>query len=498
MPSMKSWLYSSAAIRYGPNLRGERPIMCKGAAGRFSRAILDVCLNLGLQGEFMRGIGGIFFSHSARAEMFAYRKRRKARITIRLGLDAQSKKRLNTALLDKQFISDVSNALEKQGRQTPFKVPVAIRMHFHVGVERTPPQIHQLPKHYLDLLQTPIESRRPNCRRLLLQDDRLVQALFCSYSFVDEILSQPFMTFEITTLTNFIRDLELHQRIATGDFDEIDGVRDLKIKSPYYSDDYEQELDDKSVDEYLRLVRMGQNGRKRYGEKLYDALLLMNKQSAQREILKMRELRPVDVATLYGPAPSRQRQHAMLRSVRDASAANVRLVGSLGVASADLGPPAVQSGDSDRLKATVRAALAEMRQQCPILDPLFVTIGVTLLYVPPLKGQTIDLDNLARRFVVPIVHEELKPPATSLHAFENLKPDEAEYAWVREGLERLQRAHKHQITRYQVFALPRIKNDPAEGKITVLIHGGDEIDRRWTDYRNELDRWESAVVLFRE
>jgi hypothetical protein len=82
---------------------------------------------------------------------------------------------------------------------SPFGVPVAIRMHFHVGLELTPPQIHWLPKHYLDLLQTPIASRPRDCRPLLLQDGRLVQALFCSFSFAHKEPSAPFMTFEVTT-----------------------------------------------------------------------------------------------------------------------------------------------------------------------------------------------------------------------------------------------------------------------------------------------------------
>ena len=123
--------------------------------------------------------------------MFAYRRRRNARIHLYLNLDAQSKKRLNTELLDQQFVSEVAKALEAQARHAPFRVPVVVRMHFNVGLERTPPQIHQLPKHYLDLLQMPMASRPPTRRPLLLQDDRLVQALFCSYSFADEEPSAP-------------------------------------------------------------------------------------------------------------------------------------------------------------------------------------------------------------------------------------------------------------------------------------------------------------------
>ena len=233
-------------------------------------------------GDDVGRLGRSGFTDSARAELFAYRNRKKKRIKIYLELDAQSKKRLNTESPDQQFISGVEKALKEQGRHTPFRVPVAVHMHFHVGVERMPPQIHQLPKHYLDLLQTPITSRPA--------------------------------------------------------------------------------------------------------------------------------------------APS------------------------------DLGPPAAQPGDSETLKKKVRAALVQMRNHYPILNPLYSTVGVTLLYVRPVKAQRIDLDNLARRFVVPIVHDELKPPATSLHAIQHLKSDGIDDKWVIEGLDRLRLAH--QITRYQVFRFP--------------------------------------------
>lgn len=446
----------------------------------------------------MRRSGRGEFTNSARAELLAYRRRKKNRIHLYLKLDAQSKKRANTESLDREFVSKVDKALRRQGRRGPFRVPVAIRMHFHVGLERTPPQIHQLPKHYLDLLQTPVATRPSDRRALLLQDDRLVEALFCRYSFADEEPSTPFMTFEVMTLTSFIRDLELHRRIAAGDFGEVDGVHELGIKDAYGLGDHEDEQVEDAIDEYSRLVQMGESGRKQYGKDVYEALVLMSKQGAQRGLLKRRELRPVDVETLYGPMPGRRREGGLFRSLREISAANVRLMSVPGVACADLGAPAARPGDAAIVKGKVRAALARMRNEYPILNPLYWTVGVTLLYVRPLKAQAIDLDNLARRFVVPTVHEELKPPATLLHVVQQLNHDGIDDDWTRKGIERLRRAHKHQITRYQVLAIPRIKGDPPEGNITVLIHGGDEMDQRWRAYRDELDAWENLASQMSE
>lgn len=60
------------------------------------------------------GRGG--FTSSAKAELFAYRRRRKGRIKVCLKLNAQSKRRLHTQSPDRQFISGVEKALKGQGR----------------------------------------------------------------------------------------------------------------------------------------------------------------------------------------------------------------------------------------------------------------------------------------------------------------------------------------------------------------------------------------------
>jgi hypothetical protein len=121
----------------------------------------------------------------------------------------------------------------------------------------------------------------------------------------------------------------------------------------------------------------------------------MQKHSGQREILKCRELRPIDVATLYGPFLGRRRRDELFQKINEVSAANVRQLSAFGIACAEVGPPAAQPGDSDTVKHKVRTALERMRRQYPILDPFVTTVSVTILYVRCLKTQAIDLDHLA-------------------------------------------------------------------------------------------------------
>lgn len=129
----------------------------------------------------------------------------------------------------------------------------------------------------------------------------------------------------------------------------------------------------------------------------------------------------------------------------------------------------------------------QMREAQPIITPLLTTVGITVVYIPPLSGQTIDLDNLAMR-IIPHVREELRPPATFLHAIQNFKPAAIDKD-LAERLARLHRVEKVQITRYQVFEIPRLPEDSPEGNIRLIIHGRNELSDPWCECRAAVDAW---------
>ena len=363
-------------------------------------------------------------------------------------------------------------------------------MHFHVGVNQVPPQIQSLPKHYLDLLQAPIGGRPPHLRKLLLQNDRLVKALFCSYSFAADKTFEPYVSLDISTLTDFVRELELYQDIIRGSFDHIDGVRSLDIHDP--RDKVGFEFDD-DIQSYASFSKEGDSAEFRYGKQRYNVLRLMHQQSAQQAILKQRQPKPIDLAMIYGGFTGNRKKPNIFSQLDGIRAGWVRQIYNMGVASVDLGAPATRSGESDEFKQNVRATLVAMREQYPVLAPLLTTIGITILYVPPLAAQRIDLDNLAKR-VIPHVHSELKPPATLLHAAGHWNAGSAQNERVRFSLECLRRAHQHHLTCYQAFELPRLAEDPPDGNVSILLHSGEYFEDPWRVFRQDLDRWEEAVA----
>ena len=405
-------------------------------------------------------------------------------------MEPQSKERQNTTSQDAEFQATALKALEQQGRQSPFRVRAAIRMHFHVGVDQAPPQIQSLPKHYLDLLQAPLACRRPHLRKLLLQDDCLVKALFCSYSFADDQTSAPYVSLEISTLTDFARELQLYADIVRGDFDHIDEVRSFDIHDP--SDREGFEFDD-TMRSSASFRKESDWVKSSYGEQVYETMLMMRKESEQQAILKQRQPNPIDLATIYGGFTGKRKRPKPLNQLDEIGAGLVRRIYNMGVASIDLGAPATRPGESAAFKQKVQAALATMREQYPVLTPLLATIGITILYVPPLADQKIDLDNLARR-VIPYVHSELKPPATPLHAAGQWNVGAVQDERVRSQLKRLRRAHRYHLTCYQAFELPRLSGDPPGGNIVMLLHGGENFESPWRVFRQDLDRWEEAVA----
>jgi hypothetical protein len=358
-----------------------------------------------------------------------------------------------------------------------------MRMHFQVGTDQAAPQIDKLPKHYLDLLQAPRHPGQKNSPKLLLQDDRLVKILICTYSFADSPGSTPHVFFEVSTRTDFIQELLLYNRLLNRDFD---GLRDLVRLFAADSNEDEERYSD-AIREYRDTFRQYRAAKGQY-KHIYEALLPSLKESAQDALLRRREPQPIQFAKVYESLTKRKLAD---RNLMHIVAKMLRQVFETGIATINLGPPAIHKGDSDKFKEKVQSALAEMRHSTPILEPLLTTVGITILYLPPLNEQKIDIDNLAMR-VIPYVRTELKPPATFFHAIQNYKPG-AITPMVRDRQAKLNRVEKNQVTRYQVFEIPRLKDDPIEGKVSVLIHGRNEYSDPWKSLREALDLWEKLV-----
>ena len=125
--------------------------------------------------------------------------------------------------------------------------------------------------------------------------------------------------------------------------------------------------------------------------------------------------------------------------------------------------------------------MLEARARNSLLYPLLVLRGVTVLYLPPRSASKVDLDNLVRGSIIPAVHEILQPPGIPGDFLVSVNAGKIDRQ-LTEMLERYKRAPKFHITGYQVFCLPRTPQDPENGNVRLIMHGGDNWEQRGSSW----------------
>ena len=159
--------------------------------------------------------------------------------------------------------------------------------------------------------------------------------------------------------------------------------------------------------------------------------------------------------------------------------------------SVDFGARAVKQGESKEFRERVREGLRKAREQSQLLSPLLAPCGVTVLYLPPENASKIDLDNLVRESIIPAVHEILQPPGTPRDFLLRIDSGDTDPN-LAAMLERYKRRPKFHITGYQVFALPRNREDPKNGNVRLILHGGDIWQTTWELLDSALSEWEDS------
>jgi hypothetical protein len=119
------------------------------------------------------------------------------------------------------------------------------------------------------------------------------------------------------------------------------------------------------------------------------------------------------------------------------------------------------------LKNSLKKQLVEFKIKYPVLFPLLIPVSIIVLYTPPRKN-VIDLDNLARNYIVPFITEILKPPASHVRVLEK-------YHLKKIASKPIQKYSLNSLTSYQILYLPRNINSPINGEIKFVITNGNTI-----------------------
>jgi hypothetical protein len=101
--------------------------------------------------------------------------------------------------------------------------------------------------------------------------------------------------------------------------------------------------------------------------------------------------------------------------------------------------------------------------------------------------------NLARKAIIPAVHEILEPPSFSIAGLRRLKVKHLDGDDIDEFIQRLKKMPPVQVAGYDILCAERLPDDPPSGSVKLLLHAGDSMRSTLTHLKNVLDEWERDV-----
>ena len=416
------------------------------------------------------------FLDSSFGRLLAYRKREKRKFEF-WWFEKLKNKNSRTASDDQQFQTELLKQMKRLGRKGPFTGPVILELQYSVESKHSP-AVHSLTKHYLDLLMSPVPGVDAGRSRILLRDDSQVQFLSCTYS---PTTREDSLRLRVRRLSDLFEDLNLHKDILGGWLDDEFELEDDRDRDESHYDDWAQLRRDKSEWEQLR------------GKQAYQSFELSSRRDAQKELLERRSLPLPSLHTLFSARYHQLRNDPESKAVINNTSQMLRSAYTHPFISADFGHRPLQKGDTKVFRDRVQSELKAYKERFPTPFPLMTPCGVTVFYVPPVKGDKVDLDNLVRKAIIPAVHEILKPPVSFNAFWRSLLEARPDDPLVVEAQERYRNITEYHVVSYEVLCLDRLEDDPDNGSVKLLLHDGDPRRTAWTLLDDALGKWKDHV-----
>jgi hypothetical protein len=416
------------------------------------------------------------FLDSSLGRLLAYRSREKRKFEFWWTKTLQNKNSRRAAD-DQEFQTELLEIMKRHGKKGPFTGPVILELQFSVESRRSP-AVHSLTKHYLDLLMAPVPGVDAGRSRILLRDDSQVQFLSCTYY---ANAREDNLRLRVRRLSDFFQDLKLYGDILDGSLDD-----DFEL-------DEHRDQEEGAFRDWDRLRRDKAEWVQSFGEESYKSFELLNRRDAQKELLQKRGLPLSFLINLFGFKYHRFRDGPSSKAVISQTSKMIRSVYAHPFVSANFGHRPLRKGDTKAFRDRVQTELKAYKDRFPTPFPLLTSCGVTVLYVPPLRGDKVDLDNLVRKAIIPAVHEILKPPATwaaFLRSLLRAKPNDPTLV---AALGRYSNITEFHVASYEVLCLERLEDDPTDGSVKLLLHDGNPTRTAWSLLDQALSEWEDHV-----
>ena len=377
-----------------------------------------------------------------------------------------------------KFRKQIHVQLREQNRRR-FRGDILLQIDYYT-TKNNPPEIQTLSKNYLDLLHKEM-PHIDALKSILYDDDSQIKVLISNYHIDENNIKQPRIEIKAYSMRHFLADIELVDKIISSDFSDSDYSLQL------ISEDIFKQKRFSSDSDYFDILADLEEGKNDYcnfyGEQYYrvqkDCLI----RQIQEQFLQQNNLDIVDLLSIFQPFLPKNKKYS--------SASNIQNIWSLSRNMISFSPSFLKVGNAPRhlgekkiFKDNLEGLLNEFREKFKMLFPLLHPINVIIIFIPPLD-RVVDLDNLAR-YIIPFINKVFKPPTVvqltyNVPLFHDLMGKEIDIQ---------QNFPPHSVASYQLVQVPRLWNDPADGKIGVLFTDGFyHMNNIWQNLDDVIDKW---------
>jgi len=381
----------------------------------------------------------------------------------------------------RNFRKEIKEQLREQNRRR-FRGDLILQIDYYTTKDN-PPELQTLSKNYLDLLHKEM-PQIDSLKSILYEDDDQIKILISNYHIDEKAHKKPCIEIKAYSMRYFLADIELVDRIMTNNFSDSDYSSQSRFEDKLEEEKYYNNKD------YFEDLRDLEEGKKDYdrlfGEHYYNVQKNFLIRQVQEQFLKQNNLDIRSLISLFQPYFTNNKKYFDSKDFQSIWNGSRNLI-SFSPAYLHFGNAPQQRGEKNIFKNHLKKELKKFRKKFKILFPLLHPVSVIVTFIPPLK-KVVDLDNLAR-YIVPFVNEIFEPPTVVQLTYKDSYLTDL----LKKEIEIVQRFPPNSIASYQLVQIPRLDNDPENGKIGFLITDGFyHLNNVWRTVDEIIHKWEES------
>lgn len=342
-------------------------------------------------------------------------------------------------------------------KKASFRKDVFLSLYFRASSKNCP-ELHTLAKNYLDLLESPLKGTKKRNKSGLYYNDRQVKCLSVSFDISPKL--SPSIVIKCSAMRDTLNELSIFKNLLNNSVLSDNQIQNESLKQLRNDDiNFNQRIEEKfeDLEQLIEESLYDDFGRDRHWYQDYEEIVkdIQDLYLKQESIWLVNQL--ANIPLLFkDPKDYKNPIESSLALTRR----KMLLEHSI-----KLSRLPVKTGDTKKIQSEIKQKLVKLVSNRKMLFPLRTQLSVFVFFISP-KNSSIDLDNLARKLIVPIVHEVLKPPLSQFYINEKIAKAFPEL------LHGSQNKTQKSLTNYTILELPRMSHDPEEGQLNIVLSEG--------------------------